>query len=139
VQERKEYTERFEESYRFFICPSCGRGFRPTDALSVFYELYDLLARHCRGDHVDQMVAGLLRYEGETRDLIGITDDATRAVFLEPERGMVVAVRFDRHGVRDRIEATLMRGVTDAESWIAFHGDDLLWTHPRYSVIEWTK
>jgi hypothetical protein len=138
VQERHEYAERFEEAYRLFICPSCGHEFRPTDALSVFNELYDLLARHCRGDHIDQMVGGLLRYEGETRDLIGITADTARAVFLEPERETVVAVRFDSHGVRDRIEATLMREETDAESWIAFHIDDLLWTHPRYGIIEST-
>jgi hypothetical protein len=31
-----------------------------------------------------------------------------------------------------------MREETDAESWIAFHIDDLLWTHPRYGIIEST-
>lgn len=132
VQERGDYAERFDQGRLLFVCPTCGWEFRPTDSLSVFHELYDVLAMHRRGDHIDRMVAALLRYEGETRDLLGITTDATCAIFFEAERRAVVAVRFDAHGVSDRVEATLTGRVTDADSWLELHEDDLRWTHPRY-------
>lgn len=137
VQERSEYAERTDDGRRLFVCPTCGRAFRPTDSLSVFHELYDTLAMHRRGVHADRMVAGLLRYECETRELVGVVEGASQAVFFESERHLIVAVRFDAHGVHDRVEAMLTGDVADVEAWLEFHAADLLWIHPRYeqSVI----
>lgn len=132
VQERNDYTDRFVDGRLRFVCPSCGREFRPTDRLSVFHELYDALAMHRRGVHADRMTAALLRYEAETRELVGLSDDASQAIFVESDPWLIVAVRFDAHGVTDRIEAILGEGSIDAEEWVDGHANELLWTHPRF-------
>jgi uncharacterized C2H2 Zn-finger protein len=63
VQERDAYPAQLSDGRLVLACPTCGRQFRPTDSLSVFYELYDVLSMHRRGVHIDRMVSALLRYE----------------------------------------------------------------------------
>ncbi len=132
VHERREYADQHTEGRLRLRCPTCGRQFRPTDRLTVFYELYDVLSRHRRGTHVDKMVTALLRSEQGTRELVGITAEARRALFLNTESRTLVAVQFDKHGVAEAVDETLGREIRDARSWLLGNERMCLWTHPRY-------
>lgn len=132
VHDREEYLTRRDKGQLRFGCPTCGRWFRPTDRLSVFYELYDLLSLYRCGTHIDKIAASLLRAERGTRELVGLCKRADRALFLNTESRTLVAVHFDHHGVSESVDETLTRAIRDAESWLVRHGQTLLWTHPRY-------
>jgi uncharacterized C2H2 Zn-finger protein len=132
VQEREHYIRGVEDGGSTLVCPTCGRQFRPTDPFSVFRDVYDVLSMHRRGVHVDRMAAALLRYEQGVRELVGITEEASRALFLNTENRTLVAVRFDSHGVSSSIDDTLARGIDDAGSWVTEGRHELLWVHPRY-------
>ena len=97
----------------------------------VFESLFGAIARHRDAAHADEMAAALLRTESATRDLVGLTDDAQRAVYWSLPADAIVATRFDRHGVAGRYE-TLHQPISDATDWLSVHGDRLAWVHLRY-------
>jgi len=97
----------------------------------VFESLFDALAHHRNAVHADAMAAALLRTESATRDLVGLTEDARRAIYWSLPADALVAARFDRHGVAGEYE-TLHRPISDASDWLSVHGDRLAWVHLRY-------
>jgi hypothetical protein len=132
VHERSEYSQRHVDRELRFVCPTCRRPFRPTDRLSVFFEIYDILAMHRRGVHIDEMAAALLRSDRGGRALVAITKHAERAVLLTADSQSLVATRFDAHGVAASPDRTLTERVCDTESWLRTQQQGLVWTHPRY-------
>jgi len=99
--------------------------------LDVFESLYVVIAQHRNPVHADDMARALLRVDSTTRELVGLTDNASEAIYWSRPADAIVATRFDKHGVTEQSE-TLCQPVSDPSDWIAVHEIDLIWMHPRY-------
>lgn len=100
----------------------------------VFQELAAELQVQLPGVYGAKMAEFLLRFE-DGRDLVGVLDGGTRVVYYEVASRSLVAVRFDKHGIYEGKQELLQRGLDDPGAWVEAAENDLLWIHPRYSVI----
>jgi hypothetical protein len=103
-----------------------------TDAFEVYRELFRVLAARRRPVHADEMARRLLRHENGVRDLVGVTADGERALVYHRGARVLVAVRFDEHGVSAAVDETLVRDLGAPADWVTARGGDLAWVHPRY-------
>ncbi|MFC6723471.1 hypothetical protein ACFQE1_03515 [Halobium palmae] len=92
-----------------------------------YWELYDEIGVRRRGDHVNRMAGALLRYETETREIVALLDGAERAVFYNWASRRLLSVEFDKHGVDESSEKTLIRDLSDPDAWTARYGRSLCW------------
>lgn len=104
------------------------------DRLAVYQDLFGELAVARHAEWADTMAEALLRYEQGERELIGLAADCQHALYLLARPGPIVAVRFDKHGVREDVDRTLARRVSAPGEWARLHAESLVWTHPRYRL-----
>ncbi|MFC6724476.1 hypothetical protein ACFQE1_08830 [Halobium palmae] len=93
-----------------------------------YWELYDEIGVRRRGDHVNRMAGALLRHETETREIVALLEGAERAVFYNWASRRLLSVEFDKHGVDESSEETLMRDLGDPDAWTEAHDRNLCWS-----------
>jgi hypothetical protein len=103
-----------------------------TDPFAVHRELFAAVAERRRGVHADAMARRLLGHERGPRSLVGVTADGECALYYAPSARTLVVVAFDADGVGTAVRETLARDLDDPAAWLAVHGDDLAWVHPRH-------
>jgi hypothetical protein len=91
------------------------------------------ISRRRPGEDAAAMARALLRYESGTRTLVGLTADASTALFCDGEAGTLTAVRVEERGVTATSEI-LSWGVHDAGAWVDLYGDHVDWIRPRYDA-----
>ncbi len=106
-----------------------GSGEQPSRG-DVFQSLAAVLQANRAGVHGDKMAENVLRF-ADGRELIGITSQATRALYREPATQALTGVRFDKNGVFAGQQLLFERSVRNPTAWVTAHADELLWTHPR--------
>jgi hypothetical protein len=74
----------------------------------------------------------LLWYETAGRELVGLTQDCSRAYYYRTASETFVTVAFDERTIRRTGEETIRRRLRDVEPWVRHNVDDLAWIHPRY-------
>ena len=97
----------------------------------VFVNLVEELQIRRSGVHSAKMAENLFRFE-EGRDLVGIGQEAERAIYYETASRSLVAVQFDKHGVYAGEQELLQRDLDDPTAWVEGDGSGLVWIHPRY-------
>lgn len=101
-------------------------------------ELAAAITPHRGGKHAMAMAYELLRRDKRSHQLIGVVEDAERAVFHKSPFGNVVAVPFDESGVDglDTRQWAKLRERTDIERFVRKQGDEFWdWVHPRYQWV----
>lgn len=131
THERSEYYSSSEGTATVLRCPGCGRSFQPIDPMTVRTDLFGALARYRNSEYADVMAVALVRYQQGTRELVGLTAECERGLYLATDAGVLRSVAFDKHGIQSA-DDTLCARTHDAGAWIDKYGGDLLWTHPRY-------
>lgn len=74
-----------------------------TDPFGVYRGLFRALSVRRRAVHVAETAQRLLGHEDGVRNLVG-----------------------------EAVDEPLVRGLGDPADWVAVHGEDLAWVHPRY-------
>lgn len=96
----------------------------------MFQSLAAVLQANRAGVHGDKMAENVLRF-ADGRELIGITSQATRALYREPATRSLIGVRFDKNGVFAGQQLLFEQDVRNPAAWVTAHADELLWTNPR--------
>ncbi len=105
----------------------------PTDAErdDAFGPTADAISRRRPDEDAAAMARAVLRYESGTRTFVGLTADASTALFCDSDEGTLTAVRVEERGVTAATEI-LSWGVHEAGAWVDLYGDHLDWVLPRY-------
>lgn len=102
-----------------------------TESSEKIVSLIEELQIQGSGVHSAKMAENLFRFE-DGRDLVGIDQEAERAIYYEIASQSLVSVQFDKHGVYAGKQELLQRELNDPTAWVEAYGSGLVWVHPRY-------
>lgn len=101
----------------------------------LYQDLFETLATHRNAEHARHMAKALVRKDRTDAQLVGLVDDCERAVFYSPDGRTLKGYDFGKHGIVESDFDTLWWLVSDTDSWIDRHQDELDWIHPHFRWV----